>query len=346
MFKNSPGKSVYPSTYTALWRMNKIHQKLMDQYEGKEFMPITSKSLVEEFKKDGAKEKLSTKTIQRDINFMRQDWDLPIEYCKTEGGYRYTEWVEEFPGLKYSENEAFAFLIARNSIERYKGTHMHEPLSQFYDKIISQLPLKRTRQFERVKECVSFRSAGWSKGNYLILDKLSKACLDRKEISFDYDREWTGKQRKKNQKPLHLVNHDNAWYLVVANLEVDQKHKIYSVARMSSLKTHVVTFSEIKFSIDKFMEYNFGIFTGKKSHKVRVRFDAFAAPYIRERKWNSSQKTKNFKDGSLEFSITVNDLTEIKGWIMNWGKHAKVLGPKFLIDEVKNELVVTLENYG
>ena len=82
-----------------------------------------------------------------------------------------------------------------------------------------------------------------------------------------------------------------------------------------------------------------------ETHKVKVWFDAFAAPFIRERKWNESQKVKTKKDGSLEFSITVNSLIEIKGWLLNWGEHAKVLGPKELVGDMKEELKKMLALY-
>ena len=68
------------------------------------------------------------------------------------------------------------------------------------------------------------------------------------------------------------------------------------------------------------------VFSGvMKPTKVKVKFDSFSAPFILERKWNDSQKIKRNKDGSIDFSITVNSLIEVKGWILNWGEHAEVL---------------------
>lgn len=107
---------------------------------------------------------------------------------------------------------------------------------------------------------------------------------------------------------------------------------------MNKIKLHVTTFSEHKLSIDQYMKNSFGIFRGTELHQVKVKFDSFAAPFVQERKWNDSQKIKNNKDGSINFSITVNSLVELKGWILNWGEHAKVLGPKELVDDMKREL--------
>ena len=49
-------------------------------------------------------------------------------------------------------------------------------------------------------------------------------------------------------------------------------------------------------------------------------------------------KIKRNKDGSIDFSITVNSLIEVKGRILNWGEHAEVLGPTELVLDMKKEL--------
>ena len=74
-------------------------------------------------------------------------------------------------------------------------------------------------------------------------------------------------------------------------------------------------------------------------------FDEVAAPFVCEKKWNNSQSIKQRKDGSVEFKITVCDLTEIKAWILSWGAHAQVIRPKELVDGIKSELEKSLVHY-
>jgi predicted DNA-binding transcriptional regulator YafY len=40
---------------------------------------------------------VSAKTVQRDVNFMREEMGLPVEYEKTRFGFHYTRAVTEFP---------------------------------------------------------------------------------------------------------------------------------------------------------------------------------------------------------------------------------------------------------
>ena len=55
---------------------------------------------------------VSTKTIHRDIQFMRDRWNLPIEYDSSFNGFKYTRPVDSFPMLQINEGELFAILIA------------------------------------------------------------------------------------------------------------------------------------------------------------------------------------------------------------------------------------------
>jgi proteasome accessory factor B len=323
---------LYSSTHTTLERMTRIHQRLNS---GGQFPNSTLLAEILE---------VSSKTIQRDIKFMKECWNLPIIFNKSMGGYEYTEEVMDFPAIKLTEEEVFAFLIARNSIEKYQGTHLLEPLSRLYEKIIVQMGFKQSTRMKRIKEYISFRPAGWTKAKYRVLDKLSKACRDRREISFTYDYPSKREEKRKRIKPIQLINHDNAWYLLVGNDQNKPGH-FYSLARISNLKLHAPTFTPIIFSIEKFMKDNFGIFKGDKIYDIKITFDSFAAPYIKERKRNGSQKIKDRTDGGIDFSITVNHLIEIKAWIMSWGRHATVIEPRELVLDLKDELTSTLKKY-
>ena len=51
------------------------------------------------------KMEVSTKTIHRDIQFMRDRWDLPIEYDASYNGFKYTRPVDSFPMLQINEGQ-------------------------------------------------------------------------------------------------------------------------------------------------------------------------------------------------------------------------------------------------
>ncbi|MCD6050235.1 MAG: helix-turn-helix, type 11 domain protein, partial [Verrucomicrobia bacterium] len=90
------------STRPPVDRMMRIHQEIK---AGK--FP-NSTSLAHELE-------VSPKSIQRDLEFMRDRMDLPLAYDQLRKGYYYTEEVSAFPTLQITEGELFALLVAEKA---------------------------------------------------------------------------------------------------------------------------------------------------------------------------------------------------------------------------------------
>lgn len=99
------------------------------------------------------------------------------------------------------------------------------------------------------------------------------------------------------------------------------------------------------FDLTSAREHAFGAFFGTAKHRVKVRFDHVAAPFVREKRWNKTQKITECEDGGVDFEITVCDLVEIKAWILSWGMHARATGPKRLLDDIKADLKEMKKQY-
>src|SRR5271154_4626599 len=54
---------------------------------------------------------VATKTIHRDIEFMRDRLNLPIEFDPAKNGYHYTGEVSAFPTMQITEGEIFALVV-------------------------------------------------------------------------------------------------------------------------------------------------------------------------------------------------------------------------------------------
>src|SRR6266853_3291855 len=65
---------------------------------------------------------VSTKSIHRDIEFMRDRLELPLEYDGSRFGYFYSEEVNAFPTLQITEGELLALVVAEKALQQYRGT--------------------------------------------------------------------------------------------------------------------------------------------------------------------------------------------------------------------------------
>src|SRR5258706_16198808 len=70
---------------------------------------------------------VSTKSIQRDIEFMRDRLKLPLEYEAARNGSHYTEEVNAFPTNQITEGEPATLVIAEKALEQYPGTQFEKP---------------------------------------------------------------------------------------------------------------------------------------------------------------------------------------------------------------------------
>lgn len=66
----------------------------------------TRRSLAERFE-------TSVSTIQRDLDYMRDQMGLPIGFDPVRNGYQYTEKVTHFPTLQIAGGELVALCVAR-----------------------------------------------------------------------------------------------------------------------------------------------------------------------------------------------------------------------------------------
>jgi predicted DNA-binding transcriptional regulator YafY len=67
---------------------------------------------------------------------------------------------------------------------------------------------------------------------------------------------------------------------------------------------------------------------------VRLRFNAVAAPRVRESVWHRSQRLREERDGGCELEMTIGSVREITPWVLGWGADVEVLGPDELRAEV------------
>jgi predicted DNA-binding transcriptional regulator YafY len=71
-----------------------------------------------------------------------------------------------------------------------------------------------------------------------------------------------------------------------------------------------------------------------KPQRVRIRFDAKTARYIREAYWHESQHMLDGTDGSLILTLAVSEPREVLWYLVfPWGEGAEILEPKWLREE-------------
>ncbi len=277
---------------------------------------------------------VSTKTIQRDLEFMRDRLNLPLEFDRAHNGFHYIGEVSGFPTMQISEGEIFALVVAEKALQQYRGTSFEKPLLSAIKKMEQALPDTISLNLADIEQTISFRTRAEPILNLEIFDVLAKAVAQRQQLELFY--------RKPGQPAeprlvdaYHLANINGEWYLFAYD-HARKDLRTFVPARIESVKPTGKTFERTqKFSLEKRLRDSFGVHSGEGEFDVVIRFNARAADYIREKKWHPSQTLRDLKDGGAELKMKLSSLAEVQRWVLSWGGDATALKPKELVESIR-----------
>lgn len=315
-----------------LARMIRIHQKLQE-----ESYPNCTK-LAKQIE-------VSTKTIQRDIDYMRDQLGMPIDYDGARHGYYYTEAVTSFPTIPATEGEMLALFVAQRALEQYRGTPFEKPLAHAFSKLAQVLEDEVTIDVNELSSALSFHHTGIAVTQMKIFQKVTKALMESRELEFSYKKLNGSRPEKRRVQPYHLASIDGQWYLFANDL-VRKDIRTFVLGRIQEISGTGKKFKKPKdFSLTDRLMGSFGVFKGEGDYRVRIEFDPYAAQLVRERTWHTSQVLKDLPGGSLELRLHLDSLEEVERWILSWGGHARVVGPPLLKKRVQAALKDMHDSY-
>ena len=273
---------------------------------------------------------VTTKTIQRDIDFMRDRLNLPIAYNGERKGYEFTQPIESFPMVELSEAELISVFVAQKALTQYKGTPFEHPLRSAFDKLVSGLDGKITLSWDDLDSFISFRSFEIVPTDLKTFQVVSEAVRKSVVLDFEYKKLNASSFEKRTVEPYHLACIQNQWYCFGHDIN-RREMRTFVLARMRNALGTGQTFTKSKrFSLLDHLKDSLGVFSSKGKYNIRIRFDKFAAQLVRERVWHPSQQIQELTGGEIEFTVTLSSLLEIEPWILSWGEHARTIAPKEL----------------
>ena len=287
---------------------------------------------------------VSRKTIQRDIDHMRDRLGLPLEYDRATRSYVYTAPVEAFPTVQMSEGDAFALFVAERALEPLRGTPLFGRLQATFKKLTSNLKGSVELTAED-HDAVSFSQFGEGRTNSEAFDRLQKARTEEREVTFAYKKPGAARAESRQVRPYHLTHRDNLWYLVGYDLNRDDI-RTFALPRMQDVRITKKKFSRpTDFSPEDFFASALGVVAGKGNYDIHIRFAASAAERIEERVWHDSQKTKRRRNGYVDLHLSLGSLLEIERWVLGWGEAAEVIAPSELRQKITQTVIAMRNQY-
>ncbi len=281
---------------------------------------------------------VSAKTIQRDLDFMRDRLMMPIAYDESRHGYFYSQSVESLPGFEVGEGEMVSLLVIQKAMEQYRGTAFERPLRNACAKIAEVLRERVSISWADLDAAISYRSKGVSPVDMAVFDSVGMGVLQSAELEFGYRKPAGKEPEPRRVRPYHLGCLESNWYMIGYDL-ARRAMRTFALSRMTEVRVTEDRFErEPGFSIKEYLGASFGVFRQSADEvveTVRIRFDAFAAPHIKERQWHATQRFVDVPGGGVEMQMELGNMVEVERWILGWGAHAIVLAPERLVLRVR-----------
>jgi len=288
---------------------------------------------------------VSRKTVVRDIAFMRDRLELPIEFDARIQAYRYTQPVTSFPTVNVTEGELLALLVAQRALQQYRGTPFHRQLEVAFEKLAGGLRDRISFSPADELRAVSFKNIGLGKTDLAVFNTLSSAVLRQEEVAFAYRKPGDAKKVSRRVRPYHLANRENLWYLIGFDLEREAL-RTFALPRIAEVVNTSRPFTRPPdFSPEKFFASALGVLGGAGDFRVVIRFTSAVAERVREREWHESQEMRELPGGGLELTLRLGALMEVEQWILGWGAAAEVVAPTELRASIREAITALAALY-
>ncbi len=300
--------------------------------------PLTATALAREFE-------VSVRTAYRDLDFLRDEWRVPLDFDPSERTYTLTGPIGALPTVTLSEGELVALYFAEKVLGQYRGTPFEGDLESAFRKIQELLPHLVPVSPEQIHDYLSFDPGALHTPDAGVFRTLLRAWQQRRRARVRYRSLSTGRTATRDLAPYHVANHRGDWYVAAHDPGHDDV-RLFALHRcLSAELTDEPFVIPAGFRYERFMSGAFGVMRGGTPREVVVRFAARQGRWIRERQWHRSARVEVRPDGDVILRMRVAETSGVRRWLMQFGSEAEVLAPADLRREVARELSRALGAY-
>lgn len=274
---------------------------------------------------------VSVSTISRDIEYMKNRLDAPIEYDAKQRGYYYKTRYD-LPTNLVSSKDLVALSYAKNLLEQFNGTPIYDEISDIINFLVDSQENCSSQLLQRIatppRAKILLNQKDWK----LLLVALNQNSI----IEFDYTGRWKSEKTHRRVHPYQILIDDGVCYLFGFS-EERKGERLFVISRMEKIYITKDTFElpeNFEFS-SRCKGGRFGAFKGNgKAEKVKVEFYDDAREWVKERIWADNQKIEE-DEYATTITFNSNQTDEVLHWILSQGHNAKPLEPEWLVDQWK-----------
>ena len=294
-------------------------------------------------------DRISTSTIEKDLNAMRYDGALgyhaPIAYHRDERGYYYEDEDFSIDNLQLNDEELDAIRFAARTLIQYRNVPLFSQFGQAIGKIDDRLRMAPDLDTAELDSVVQFESAMATRGSEH-LSPLLQAIKANQVVAITYRKFQAAGADTLSIHPYLLKEYRNRWYVIAWNPERED-YRTYGLDRVELVEHEDQYFSvRNDFDADLFFKHSFGISKSTEAPQdVRVRCNALEYEYLSAQPVHASQKLLHIEGDQYELQLHVLITYELVHFLLGLGAAIEVLAPESLRLKMEDAHRAALDRY-
>ena len=292
---------------------------------------------------------MSPASVKRDLAYMRERFNAPIEYDREANGYRFGTPGPgpryELPGLWFNSAEVLALLSTLRMLGDLQPGMLDgqiEPLRERLQGILGS----GDHSWEEVEKRIRIFQPERRAAKPAHFSIIAAAVLRRSRLWIRHYNRKRDEHTEREVSPQRLVHYRDNWYVDAwCHLRDDLRSFAVDAIREAVLKDKPA--KEVREAqLDEHLESGYGIFAGRDVEWAKLRFTPEAARWVSAQTWHPKQRAKFEADGSYVLEVPYAEDAELLMEVLKYGADVEVLAPAPLRERAAQALARAAGRYG
>ena len=292
---------------------------------------------------------MSRASVKRDLAYMRDRFNAPIEYDREANGYRFGAPRSgpryELPGLWFNSSEVLALLSTLRMLGELQPGMLERQIEPLRERLRAILG-SGDHSWQEVEKRIRIFQPERRAGDAAHFAVIAGALLRRRKLWMRHYNRKADQETERDVSPQRLVHYRDNWYLDAwCHLRNDLRSFAVDAirdARLLEARAKEVPAAEL----DEHLGSGYGIFAGRKVEWATLRFTREAARWVAAQSWHPEQRARVESDGRYVLEVPYAETPELVMEILKYGGDVEVLDPPELRERVAQSLAQAARKYG
>ncbi len=277
----------------------------------------------------------SERQIRRDIEYLRNRLNAPLEYIRERARYEYTK---PYTRLSFLNEKALLFYVFSRAAA---GTLAYVPIPEqaSLGALLTAIPKDLRPLAEKIRyELPDFEPADPETVSILLTSMSEARRFDASYKDSD------GRTSDRRAVGLRLLNYAGVWYCVAWDLDKTDFRffRLARIFRISLSRERVENLPDDR-RVDEYLSLSYGVFKGKATLPAVVRFHGWARSVVEREIWHPNQTRQEGIDPDrgpwIQLTLPASNFKELLGRTLRFGSMAEPIAPETFREAWKSEIL-------